>query len=98
MKVNATTARPWALYAGRKEGTMNKQRRKAIDAVREKLEELLEELEAIKDEEQEAFDNLPESLQASERGEAMEEAIENLAYSIDYIEEITEQFLPNAME
>lgn len=77
---------------------MNKQRRKAIDAVREKLEELLEELEAIKDEEQEAFDNLPESLQDSERGDKMTEAIENLEYTIDYIEEITEQFLPNAME
>lgn len=38
--------------------------------------ELLEQartiIEAVKDEEQDALDNLPESLQRSERGEAME--------------------------
>lgn len=57
---------------------MNNTRRKAIQSIMDKLEELMEEIEAIKDEEQEAYDNLPESLQNSERGEAMDSAVYNL--------------------
>lgn len=57
---------------------MNNTRRKAIQNIMDKLEELMEEIEAIKDEEQEAYDNLPEALQGSERGEAMESAVYNL--------------------
>lgn len=57
---------------------MNNTRRKAIQNIMDKLEELMEEIEAIKDEEQEAYDNLPESLQNSERGEVMDSAIYNL--------------------
>lgn len=57
---------------------MNNTRRKAIQAIMNKLEEIMEEIECIKDEEQEAFDNLPESIQTSERGEAMESAVYNL--------------------
>lgn len=54
----------------------------------EKLEALREEIECIKDEEEEAFDNFPESLQESERGEAMQEAISNLEYAFDSIDEV----------
>lgn len=57
---------------------MNNTRRKAIQNIMDKLEELMEEIEAIRDEEQEAYDNLPESLQNSERGEVMDSAIYNL--------------------
>lgn len=57
---------------------MNNTRRKAIQNIMDKLEELMEEIEAIKDEEQEAYDNLPEFLQNSERGEAMDSAVYNL--------------------
>lgn len=80
----------------RKEGTMNKQRRKAIDTVYAKLEELRDDLEAIRDEEEEARDNLPESLQDGEKGEAMSEAIDNLESAIDGIEEVIE-YLEGAM-
>ena len=47
----------------------------------------MNDLEAIKDEEEEARDNLPESLQDSERAEAMGEAIDNLEEAIEYLEE-----------
>lgn len=67
---------------------MNKQRRMRIAAVIQQLEEMREEIESIKDEEQDAFDNYPESLQSSARGEAMEEAISNLEYAYDSIDEI----------
>ncbi len=39
------------------------------------------------DEEQEAFDNLPESLQETERGEKMSNAIEQMDYAISSIED-----------
>ena len=68
---------------------MNKDRRKKIEALKDKLEEVITnardevknikgQLDEIKDEEQESFDALPDSLQCSERGEAMENAITNL--------------------
>lgn len=62
---------------------MNKQRRKMIAEVVEKIETLKGDLEMIRDEEQDAFDNMPESLQGSMRGEEMEEAI---GYMDDAIE------------
>ena len=41
---------------------MNKVRRKALETVNSKLFELKEELDSLKDEEQEYLDNMPESL------------------------------------
>ena len=55
---------------------MNKARRKELAEIVELLEEARERLEAVRDEEEEALENLPESLQASERGEAMQAAID----------------------
>ena len=56
--------------------------------------DLQTEIEEIKDEEQEAYDNLPESLQDGEKGEKMTDAVDNLdsAYSsledaIGYLDE-----------
>lgn len=57
---------------------MNKQRRKQIAAAIELIEQAQAILEEVIAEEQEAFDNLPEGIQASERGEAMEEYIYTL--------------------
>lgn len=54
---------------------MNKQRRKQIAAAIELIEQAQAILEEVIAEEQEAFDNLPEGIQASERGELMEEYI-----------------------
>lgn len=44
-------------------------------------------LEELKDEEQECYDNLPESLQDSERGEAMTEAVDIMDVVYDNIQE-----------
>ena len=70
---------------------MNKDRRTRIATAVSELEALLNskiadirmEIESLRDEEQEAYDNLPESLQYAERGQVMEEAITNLDYAID---------------
>lgn len=67
---------------------MNNPRRKRIAAIQGKLSELMEELNAILEEEQEAFDNFPETLQESERGQVMQEAIDNLEYAVGCFEEI----------
>lgn len=75
---------------------MNNARRKQIDKLIERLYTLQEELQDlsaqacfIADDERDAFDNLPESIQESERGEKMEESIDNLedaSNELDYID------------
>lgn len=74
---------------------MNRSRRqriqKAVDAYLAKLEEIKEDLinvlTEVKDEEEEAYYNMPESLQEGEKGEAMQEAIDALDYAVSGIDE-----------
>lgn len=47
-------------------------------------------LEEMKDEEESKFDNMPEGIQESERGEAMQEAIDKLDEIINTLESITD--------
>lgn len=76
---------------------MNAPRRKAIQEIIEKCEDLKSQIETIKDEEQEAFDNMPENLQGSERGEAMEAAADNLDSAFSSMEEVLD-YLTSAIE
>ena len=57
---------------------MNKDRRDRIAKIKEALEDLRGQIEDLQTEEQEAFDNMPESLQQSERGQASEAAADAL--------------------
>jgi hypothetical protein len=57
---------------------MNESRRKRLRVAHELITE-------VREEEQEAFDNSPEGLQGSARGQAMEEAISNLDEAIESI-------------
>ena len=59
---------------------MNNERRKRIQAVQRRLEEIngmiedaRSDLESIRDEEQEAYDALPEAFQDGERGQAIDD-------------------------
>lgn len=63
---------------------MNKQRRNRIVDAIYKIESLIQ---SILDEEQEAYDNMPEGLQGSENGIISEEAQENLDSAIEALEE-----------
>ena len=63
---------------------MNKTRRKAIQEAVKKIENLVQN---ILDDEQEAYDNMPESLQESENGLISVEAQDNLEAAIDALEE-----------
>lgn len=72
---------------------MNNDRRKALAGVRGEIEELQErvssivtQLEELKDEEQEYFDNMPESLQGGEKGDMAAEAVSNLENAISDLE------------
>lgn len=66
---------------------MNNARRKEINRVVGTLQEALAELESLRDEEQDYFDNMPENLQGSERGSAAEQAASNLSEACSGIEE-----------
>lgn len=67
---------------------MNKARRKAIEELIDQIGTLKEELDSITEEEQEAFDNLPESIQYSERGDAMSDNIGDLEQASSDLEDI----------
>ena len=67
---------------------MNNDRRKRITEAMEYLSLARETLEVVRDEEQEAYDNLPESLQEGERGQKMAEAADALDTAVSDLEEI----------
>jgi t-SNARE complex subunit (syntaxin) len=65
---------------------MNDKRRREIRKIKEQIADLAMRLEDIRDQEQESFDNMPESLQQGERGEKMESAINELEEVINDIQ------------
>lgn len=69
---------------------MNKLRRKQLQAAADLLEEARAIIESVREEEQEAFDNMPEGLQYSERGETMETNIGTMDESLDTISDMIE--------
>ncbi len=76
---------------------MNNKRRKQISEVLNSLEDLREAIESIHADEEDAFENLPESLEGSDRYDAMEEAVSNLEDAVDLVDELIEA-LENAKE
>ena len=69
---------------------MNGNRRKRIQIVINGLNVLLDDIQSLLEEEQNAYDALPESLQEAERGELMQEAIDNLDAASSGVEEAVE--------
>jgi uncharacterized coiled-coil DUF342 family protein len=66
---------------------MNNARRDQIAKIKETLEDLRGKIEDLQSEEQEAFDNMPESLQQGDRGQASEAAAEALQSALDSVDE-----------
>ncbi|MBR3467403.1 MAG: hypothetical protein IKH15_09315 [Bacteroidales bacterium] len=66
---------------------MNRNRRKQLVKALGQAEELKDTIETLRNEEQECFDNLPESLQYSERGDTMQEIANSLDYAVSNLEE-----------
>jgi FtsZ-binding cell division protein ZapB len=67
---------------------MNKQRRKAIQQAIDQITDLRTSVEEINTDEQDSFDNLPESFQDSEKGETIQEAIDFLETATGAIDEV----------
>ena len=66
---------------------MNKFRRKQISEVLEALNTLRDTVEAIHNEENEAFENMPESLEGTDRYDMAEEAVSNLDDALSSLED-----------
>lgn len=76
---------------------MNKTRRAALNALQDRITELAisdlfpcieaiaDELETLKDEEAEAFDNLPQSLQEGEKGQDMQAAVDSMESALELL-------------
>ena len=64
---------------------MNNERRKAISVIVDLLEGVQSDIEDLAGEEQDSFDNMPEGIQMSERGDRAEEAIQNLNEAKDAV-------------
>lgn len=65
---------------------INKKRRASLKDATDHLEYAKQVVERVLDEEQDAMDNIPESLQSSERYEQMEEAVDKLDDVVDDID------------
>ena len=66
---------------------MNRTRREKIDSLIEQLDVLKSDIESLTDDEQTAYDNLPENIQTGNRGELMMSAIDNLESAVSSVEE-----------
>jgi len=65
---------------------MNDERRKEIAKAMTLLQDAVNIIEAVKDEEQDSFDNMPESFQQGDKGSRMEEGISALESAVDSIQ------------
>lgn len=57
---------------------MNKTKRNRLEKIQAQIESLIYEIDEIRDEEDEAYNNLPEGIQDSEKGEDMYDNISDL--------------------
>lgn len=84
---------------------MNRIRRKSLRTILGQMDELSTVLETVKEalqdvlnEEQEAYDNLPEGLQESDRGQQMQEYIDALGGVVDSLGELDIEDLYGTIE
>lgn len=66
---------------------MNKQRRKQLEKSFGLIDEARDIIQGVMDDEQEAYDNLPENFQNGERGEEMAGHIESLEEAAGFLDE-----------
>ena len=66
---------------------MNKIRRKKLDEIIAKIQDVSEELESVMNDEEEYRDNMPENLQGSEKHEMADSACSSMQEAIDQLEE-----------
>lgn len=69
---------------------MNAERRKKISVLVGQLSEIKDAIETLKDEEQEYYDNMPESFQNGDKGEAATTAIDQLEQADTSLQEVVD--------
>lgn len=84
---------------------MNKARRKELARIQGELSTALDtlnglkaDLENVRDEEQDYLDNMPESLQQSERGEMAQQAVSNLDQVIDALDGLLDEDIDGLLD
>lgn len=70
---------------------MNAARREHLTKVAEKLRQCVSELETLRDEEQDYYDNMPENFQAGEKGSAAEDAVNAIESAKDSAEQAADE-------
>lgn len=69
---------------------MNQSRRNQLRDIQQQLQDIYERLDILCNEEQEAYDNMPESIQDSARGDAAQSAIDTLESVRDQVQEVSD--------
>ena len=72
---------------------MNKNSRDRLAKLSAQISDIMEKLEELRDEEQEAFENLPESLNSSKLGETMQTTISAIDDALSSLENTDSQIL-----
>ncbi len=70
---------------------MNASRRKRLKECKADLEILMSKIQSVLDEEQDAYDNLPEGLQSSMKGEMISDCIDELEELMDLLEDSSDK-------
>lgn len=72
---------------------MNNTRRKQLREITAEIEEAIERIRFLQEEEEQAFENLPDGIKESERGQLMENAMYTLESAADDIESAVNEIL-----
>lgn len=72
---------------------MNKTRRKQLEKIAAQIEELEDQISELCNQEQEAFDNLPESLQYGDKGGIMTEAIDEMEGVVSELSDLRDRLM-----
>lgn len=70
---------------------MNSQQRKKIEAIVGTLQDLKSQVEDFQNEEYDKFSNMPESLQQRDKGQAMEQAANDLQEAADNFDQVIDK-------
>jgi hypothetical protein len=70
---------------------MNEERRKKLKEVQSKISDAQSEIKDIKSTEEEAYDNMPDSLKEGEKGEKAQGVIEALSEAHDALQNASDQ-------
>lgn len=77
---------------------MNKEQRKLLEKLASHIEDVIADLETIRDEELEKVDNAPENLRYSERYEQMQEIADSILSVIDELDNAVKELRTDVID